>query len=260
MKEKEEYKKNYNYRIERIKKEYEDHKSKEKEDKTLQMIKNYYLGKKDDKKKKIVRPTEKFSRVFKFEWDESEDTSEDLNPLITKKAEIHLAFGRGYEAGTDQRYQRQKNTYIEELLKLRHKYEKTNISEEDRLVIKNQEKEIEEKIKEQNKKIEIEDKPWQEKKLEQMNSRDWRIFREDYDIQIEGGRAPNPIRYWEESSIHPLILKAIKDLGYKEPTAIQRQSIPIGLAKKDIIGVAETGSGKTAAYVIPLLTYYILIF
>jgi len=74
-----------------------------------------------------------------------------------------------------------------------------------------------------------------------MTERDWRIFREDYNISTKGGRIPNPMRNWTDYSMQPEILKVIKSLGYDEPTPIQRQAIPIGLQNRDIIGVAETG-------------------
>lgn len=49
------------------------------------------------------------------------------------------------------------------------------------------------------------------------------------------------------------ILDAIKELGYSTPTPIQKQCIPPALEGKDIIGLAPTGSGKTAAFAIPIL-------
>lgn len=49
------------------------------------------------------------------------------------------------------------------------------------------------------------------------------------------------------------ILKALQDEGYKHPTPIQAQAIPVLLAGKDLLGCAQTGTGKTAAFAIPIL-------
>ena len=51
------------------------------------------------------------------------------------------------------------------------------------------------------------------------------------------------------------ILKALKSQGYDQPTPIQEQSIPILLNKKDLLGCAQTGTGKTAAFAIPILQH-----
>ena len=87
----------------------------------------------------------------------------------------------------------------------------------------------------------FDDRHWSDKPLDQMTDRDWRIFREDFNISTKGGRIPNPMRNWEESGLSGEILKVIAGLGYVDPTPIQRQAIPIGLQNRDIIGIAETG-------------------
>lgn len=60
---------------------------------------------------------------------------------------------------------------------------------------------------------------------------------------------------FEDLKLNRNILHAIEDLGYKEPTPIQQQVIPLILAEKDIIGCAQTGTGKTAAFAMPIIHY-----
>ena len=54
--------------------------------------------------------------------------------------------------------------------------------------------------------------------------------------------------------LDPKILQAVKDAGYTEPTPIQSAAIPPILAGHDLIGIAQTGTGKTAAFTLPMLT------
>jgi ATP-dependent RNA helicase DeaD len=54
--------------------------------------------------------------------------------------------------------------------------------------------------------------------------------------------------------LHPNILAAITAVGYEEPSPIQAQSIPVILAGHDMIGQAQTGTGKTAAFALPILS------
>jgi ATP-dependent RNA helicase RhlE len=53
--------------------------------------------------------------------------------------------------------------------------------------------------------------------------------------------------------LHPDLLRGIRDLGFIRPTPIQAQAIPPILAGRDVIGCAQTGTGKTAAFVLPIL-------
>lgn len=50
-------------------------------------------------------------------------------------------------------------------------------------------------------------------------------------------------------------MKRIVKAGYTEPTVIQKQAVPVALCGRDIIGIAKTGSGKTAAFVWPMLVH-----
>ncbi|MGP1910309.1 degradosome RNA helicase CshA [Metabacillus sp. JX24] len=58
---------------------------------------------------------------------------------------------------------------------------------------------------------------------------------------------------FQELGISPLLMDAINRMGFEEATPIQAQTIPLGLQNKDVIGQAQTGTGKTAAFGIPLI-------
>ncbi|CCH60781.1 hypothetical protein TBLA_0D02800 [Henningerozyma blattae CBS 6284] len=102
-------------------------------------------------------------------------------------------------------------------------------------------------------------KHWSEKSWEEMTDRDWRIFREDFNISTKGSNAEQPLRYWNEKGLMPDIVLDIikKELKFEEPSAIQRVAIPNISSKKtpkrDFLGIASTGSGKTLAFVLPII-------
>ncbi len=56
-----------------------------------------------------------------------------------------------------------------------------------------------------------------------------------------------------ELGLHPSLLRAVEDLGFVKPTPIQSSAIPAGLEGRDLLGCAETGNGKTAAFLLPIL-------
>ncbi|XP_043304267.1 probable ATP-dependent RNA helicase DDX23 [Cervus canadensis] len=208
--------------------------------KELHAIKERYLG--GIKKRRRTRHLN--DRKFVFEWDASEDTSIDYNPLYKEWHQVQL-LGRGFIAGIDLKQQkREQSRFYGDLMEKRRTREEKE-QEEARL----------RKLRKKEAKQRWDDRHWSQKKLDEMTDRDWWIFREDYSITTKGGKIPNPIRSWKDSSLPPHILEVIDKCGYKEPTPIQRQAIPIGLQNRDIIGVAETGSGKTAAFLIPLLVW-----
>ena len=58
---------------------------------------------------------------------------------------------------------------------------------------------------------------------------------------------------FSDLKLNPKILKAVKDAGYDKPTPIQEKAIPAALAGKDVLGIAQTGTGKTASFTLPMI-------
>src|SRR5690606_9862642 len=53
--------------------------------------------------------------------------------------------------------------------------------------------------------------------------------------------------------LDPRLMKAVADMGFETPTPVQADTIPLGLAGRDILAAAATGSGKTAAFLLPIM-------
>ena len=93
---------------------------------------------------------------------------------------------------------------------------------------------------------------YNDKHYSDMTKRDWKLFREEYNISLKNSEIP-PIRSWNESQLNRHLIELLKDLNLNTPTPIQRQAVPVGLNKSDIIGLSMTGSGKTLAFLLPAL-------
>uniref|UniRef100_A0AAQ4PUE3 RNA helicase n=1 Tax=Gasterosteus aculeatus aculeatus TaxID=481459 RepID=A0AAQ4PUE3_GASAC len=71
--------------------------------------------------------------------------------------------------------------------------------------------------------------------------------------QLDGGENEVTVKTFKELGVTEVLCQACDLLGWKTPTKIQLEAIPVALQGKDIIGLAETGSGKTGAFALPIL-------
>jgi ATP-dependent RNA helicase DeaD len=69
----------------------------------------------------------------------------------------------------------------------------------------------------------------------------------------DSSAAPHSATGFEPFGLHPSLLEALGALGYEEPTPVQREALPPLLEGRDVLGLAATGTGKTAAFALPML-------
>ena len=72
-------------------------------------------------------------------------------------------------------------------------------------------------------------------------------------VEAKAESAEEELPFFSELGLAEPIMQAIRDMGYERPTPIQGKAIPQVLAGKDVLGVAQTGTGKTASFTLPLL-------
>ncbi|KAK3956921.1 ATP-dependent RNA helicase dbp-2 [Pseudoneurospora amorphoporcata] len=80
-------------------------------------------------------------------------------------------------------------------------------------------------------------------------------FRADHSIAIFGNDVPKPVETFDEAGFPRYVMDEVKAQGFPAPTAIQSQGWPMALSGRDVVGIAETGSGKTLTYCLPAIVH-----
>lgn len=76
---------------------------------------------------------------------------------------------------------------------------------------------------------------------------------DDIEVKVSGENVPRSIQSFDQSGLRSILLDNIKKSGYTKPTPVQKHAIPIIMSGRDLMACAQTGSGKTAAFVLPIL-------
>ncbi|KAI9659902.1 MAG: ATP-dependent RNA helicase dbp2 [Bathelium mastoideum] len=80
-------------------------------------------------------------------------------------------------------------------------------------------------------------------------------FRRENQITVQGRDVPKPVETFDEAGFPGYVMSEVKAQGFSKPTAIQSQGWPMALSGRDVVGIAETGSGKTLTYCLPAIVH-----
>ncbi|CAI7579533.1 unnamed protein product [Penicillium manginii] len=80
-------------------------------------------------------------------------------------------------------------------------------------------------------------------------------FRTANKMAIQGTGVPRPVETFDEAGFPSYVLSEVKAQGFDKPTSIQSQGWPMSLSGRDVVGIAETGSGKTLTYCLPAIVH-----
>lgn len=80
-------------------------------------------------------------------------------------------------------------------------------------------------------------------------------FRKKHEMAVKGHDVPRPVETFDEAGFPQYVLSEVKAQGFDRPTAIQSQGWPMALSGRDVVGIAETGSGKTLTYCLPAIVH-----
>ncbi|CRG86793.1 ATP-dependent RNA helicase DDX5/DBP2 [Talaromyces islandicus] len=87
------------------------------------------------------------------------------------------------------------------------------------------------------------------------SQKDIDTFRKNNQMAVSGTNVPRPVETFDEAGFPNYVLSEVKAQGFDKPTSIQSQGWPMALSGRDVVGIAETGSGKTLTYCLPAIVH-----
>nr|XP_019960942.1 PREDICTED: probable ATP-dependent RNA helicase DDX17 isoform X2 [Paralichthys olivaceus] len=91
--------------------------------------------------------------------------------------------------------------------------------------------------------------------VQRMSQYDLEEYRRKKEITIRGSGCPKPVTNFHQAHFPQYVMDVLMQQNFKEPTAIQAQGFPLALSGRDMVGIAQTGSGKTLSYLLPAIVH-----
>uniref|UniRef100_A0A3Q2YRA6 RNA helicase n=1 Tax=Hippocampus comes TaxID=109280 RepID=A0A3Q2YRA6_HIPCM len=91
--------------------------------------------------------------------------------------------------------------------------------------------------------------------VQRMDQYDIEEYRRKKEITIRGSGCPKPVTGFHQAKFPQYVMDVLTQQNFKEPTAIQAQGFPLALSGRDMVGIAQTGSGKTLSYLLPAIVH-----
>ncbi|KAF9243572.1 P-loop containing nucleoside triphosphate hydrolase protein [Melanogaster broomeanus] len=95
----------------------------------------------------------------------------------------------------------------------------------------------------------------EDKRISALNEREVEDFRRTKEIKVQGRGVPRPVRSFDEAGFPEYIMSSIRTQGFSAPTPIQCQAWPMALSGRDVVAIAQTGSGKTISFALPAMLH-----
>uniref|UniRef100_A0A665W7S0 RNA helicase n=1 Tax=Echeneis naucrates TaxID=173247 RepID=A0A665W7S0_ECHNA len=91
--------------------------------------------------------------------------------------------------------------------------------------------------------------------VQRLSQYDLEEYRRKKEITVRGSGCPKPVTNFHQAQFPQYVMDVLMQQNFKEPTAIQAQGFPLALSGRDMVGIAQTGSGKTLSYLLPAIVH-----